>query len=190
MKTKVVKCTKLSNSVVMEIIFHKNQSKSKNNFPSSVHKVAYFPALIDILVHQQWTVSDYLARIMNKIYDNAKEFSVHIIQFQNLLKCNITLIICKLDCRYFIIPVPHSEVSMTFSWLIYFTVFLVLQVRMDQGMEYLFFFLTTKFKLSFACETSCSMFLDGMDVNRDYCSEEKDKHLSFPQSDTRLILGA
>lgn len=184
-KTKVVKCTKLSNSVVMEIIFHKIQSRPKNNFPSCMHKVAYFPALIDILVHQQWTVSDYLAGTMNKYMIMQKRFFVHIIKFQNLLKGNITLIICKLDCGCFIIPVPHSEVSMTFSWLIYFTIFLVLQVRMD-----LLFFLTTKFKLSFACETSCSMFLDGMDVIRDHCSEEKDKHLSFPQSDTRLILGA
>lgn len=29
-----------------------------------------------------------------------------------------------------------------------------------------------------------------MDVIKDHCSEKKDKHLSFSQSDTRLILGA
>lgn len=66
------------------------------------------------------------------------------------------------------------------------TIVLVWQLSTDQVMEDLFFFPDT----DFACETSYSVFLDGMDVIRDHCSEEKDKHLSFPQSDTRLILGA
>lgn len=123
------------------------------------------------------TVFDYLAGTRNEIYGNAKAFSF---ACWNIIK----LLLLYANCIAEIFCDPCLTFRLSFNGIFVVETFYHCSCLTAEDKS---FFFNHWIQTDFACETSYSMFLD---VIRDHCSEEKDKHLSFPQSDTRLILGA